>query len=217
MKVGVIEAVIAAVGLVFSGVASASAVTYAFVNEGVFEHDSSRVKFVGETVPGAYSESRQPSKDKIANGYYTSYFLAADATGTGSPHSDTKTYTFSNDIVAVVWNRVLLSQLDAEIGPHLYSGQNRHGLEGLDLSHHGTGLGNIQNDAFTFGADGLARNQIRVDYNRFDLNVDALRVLTSPVPLPPALLLFGSALVGVLVVPRRRKSQHQQGSTAVTA
>ncbi len=103
--------------------------------------------------------------------------------------------TFDTDILGLIFNRAKLNNSDSELGPStLYAGtSNARGIEGSDtITWLGTG------------------KFLSFDLKTLNAGIDELRVITaSPVPVPAAVWLLGSGLVGLFGFGGRKRKSNQ--------
>lgn len=208
-QVGIVLLVLGLFG--YSGLSSASLVSASAggsigvqpnVAPGALESDSIIYAFNENvvTLERNRSMSKVPSgSNNIAAGTTVqSHFFHFDPESDSSVTSSTVTFTFSNEVLGVIWTNSKLDNTDPggsweDMGLNgvIYGpSTNRRGLTGSDRNN------------FEF----ISPNQISVQLTAGGNDAyDQFRVITA-VPLPAAAWLFGSAVLGFMAI--RRKQIH---------
>jgi len=176
--------------LVAFGSANVSA-GYVRIDEGLLDYESGDWWRLGETTDGFYFFGNQPSNDHIPFGTYSSYLLSYDQPGGGRYLG---AESFDYDIVAVIFNSNKLRYTDGLL-------RSPYTPPGASDGPRGSEFDSTSQDMMSFFG-----KTIHFDMRVYGQHFDQLRVLTA-VPLPPAAILFVSALVGFVAISRRKKGE----------
>ena len=127
---------------------------------------------------------------KLSAGTYDSYYFHADKQGSNVTFNGS--ITFDTEIVGIIYKQTELDDTDEMFGAigTTYSGGGSGRIYELDGA----------NNWFSVSADGKTLNFQTVVAH----NMDDMRILVSPVPVPASIWFFASALVGLMGVKRRQ-------------
>ncbi len=129
----------------------------------------------------------------LAGTLVNSYLVHYDQVGGGSA-TQSGSLTFDSAILGVIHSLSNLGNSDSELGLLTAAGYSAHIFRGLELT---------TADSFSLtGATGISFSTTT------NSHVDEMRIITaaSPVPVPAAVWLFGSALLGLTGMSRRKKT-----------